>query len=277
MEEGLGEIGRLGVPLLVHAESPEVLAAAPPARGRRYAGYLASRPRDAEHVAVAQVIEAVRETGAHAHVVHLSSAEALTMIASARRSGLNVTVETCPHYLTVAAEEIADGDTLFKCAPPVRDAANREQLWRGLMGGALGQVVSDHSPCTLAQKNLDTGDFGSAWAGICSLQLGLSLVWTEAKRRGVSLTNVARWMSTAPAQLAGLARKGRIAPGFDADFCVFAPDASFLVDVTQLRHRNPVAPYGGRRLTGVVRDTLLRGERVDFKTARGRLLARGMG
>jgi allantoinase len=275
MEKGLGIARDLGAPLLVHAESEAVSAGIPVQHGRSYAAYLASRPREIENVAVAQIIEAARRTGGHAHIVHLSSADALPMIAFARGEGVRVTAETCPHYLAVGAEQIADGDTLFKCSPPIRDAANREHLWSGLKSGLLDQVVSDHSPCTVAMKHLDTGDFGSAWGGITSVQLGLSVVWTEARRRGVSLGKVVGCMSTRPAQLAGLSHKGRIEVGFDADFCVFAPDQSFAVDPTRLYHRHPVTPYLGRTLMGVVRDTLLRGEPVDMQEPRGRLLARG--
>ncbi len=275
MEAGLAILRDLGAPLLVHCESEEVSARMKVPHGRNYADYLASRPREIENVAVAQVIEAARRTGGQAHVVHLSSSDALSMIASARRDGVRVTAETCPHYLVMSAEEIGDGQTPFKCSPPIREAANRELLWGGLKDGVLDQVVSDHSPCTVAMKNLDTGDFGSAWGGITSLQLGLSVVWTEARRRGVSLGEVAGWMSTKPAQRAGLPNKGRIAVGFDADFCIFAPDQSFVVDPTKLYHRNQVTPYVGRTLTGAVTDTLLRGRSIDMQEPRGRLLARG--
>ncbi|MHB8612055.1 MAG: allantoinase AllB [Candidatus Dormibacteraceae bacterium] len=275
MEQGLGIACDLGAALLVHAESEEVAAAIEVRHGRSYPAYLGSRPRAIENVAVAQVIEAARRTGGHAHVVHLSSSDALAMIAAARTAGVRVTAETCPHYLAVAAEQIGDGDTLFKCSPPIREAANRDRLWSGLKDGVLDQVVSDHSPCTVAMKHLATGDFGSAWGGITSVQLGLSVVWTEARRRGVSLGEVAGWMSTKPAELAGLRRKGKIEVGFDADFCIFAPDQSFVVDPTTLHHRHPVTPYVGRTLTGAVRDTLLGGESIDMQEPRGRLLARG--
>jgi allantoinase len=243
--------------------------------GRSYAAYLATRPREIENVAVAQVIEAARHTGGHAHIVHLSSSDAVPMIAAARKEGVRVTAETCPHYLAVAAGEISDGDTRFKCSPPIREAANRELLWAGLIEGVLDQVVSDHSPGTVAMKHLDTGDFGSAWAGVSSLQLGLPVVWTEARRRGVSLGSVARWMSSGPAELAGLSRKGRIEVGFDADFCIFAPDESLTVVPAKLQHRHPVTPYAGRTLNGVVRETLLRGQSIDLQEPRGQLLARG--
>ncbi len=266
----------LGAPLLVHAEDAQASAAIPAARGPRYADYLAARPRGLENLAIAQVIEAARETGGHAHVVHLSSSDALPMIASARREGVPVTAETCPHYLALTAEEIGDGQTAFKCSPPIRETVNRELLWDGLKTGVLDMVVSDHSPSTPQMKD-PGGDFGAAWGGISSLQIGLPVVWTQARDRGFSLTDVARWMAEAPAQLAGLSSKGRIAPGFDADFCVFAPDEPFIVDPARLLHRHPVTPYAGRRLAGRVRATILRGELTDQSRPRGRLLERSAG
>ena len=273
MEQGLRVLCDLDAVLLVHAESAEAAARIPPARGRSYAAYLASRPRALEDIAVAQVIAAARSTGAKAHIVHLSSSDALPMIASARREGVRVSAESCPHYLTLTAEEIGDGATAFKCSPPIREAANRELLWDGLRDSVLDLVVSDHSPCTVAMKELDSGDFGAAWGGVSSLQLGLPLIWTEARRRGFSLANVAAWMAERPAALAGLDRKGRIAPGLDADFAVLAPDESFVVDPAALHHRHPVTPYAGRTLTGVVRQTFLRGTPIDPEHPRGRLLA----
>ena len=274
MEQALSVLRGFGTPLLVHAESAEAAAAIGEASGRRYADYLASRPRGVENLAVAQVIEAARRTGGHAHIVHLSSSDALPMIASARREGVPVTAETCPHYLALTAEEIADGATACKCSPPIREAANRDLLWDGLRDGVLDLVVSDHSPSTAAMKELGSGDFGAAWGGISSLQLGLPVVWTQARRRGFTLADVAVWMAERPARLAGLSGKGRIAPGYDADFCVFAPDESFTVDPARLYHRHPVTPYAGHRLRGVVRDTILRGEPVEAAHPRGRLLGR---
>jgi allantoinase len=275
MEQALSVLRGLGSPLLVHAEDAEAAAAIGEASGRRYADYLASRPRGVENLAVAQVIEAARRTRGHAHIVHLSSSDALPMIASARREGVPVTAETCPHYLALAAEEIADGATAFKCSPPIREAANRELLWDGLRDGVLDLVVSDHSPSTATMKEVGSGDFGAAWGGISSLQLGLPVVWTQARRRGFTLGDVAAWMAQRPAGLAGLTRKGRIAPGYDADFCVFAPDECFTVDPARLYHRHPVTPYAGHRLHGVVRGTILRGEPAEAARPRGRLLARG--
>ncbi|MEU8267126.1 allantoinase AllB [Sphaerisporangium sp. NPDC049002] len=260
--------------LLVHAESEAKLASCPPPGGRRYRDFLASRPARVERAAVATVIGAARRTGARAHIVHLSGAEALPLIAAARRDGVRITAETCPHYLSLCAEEIPDGATEFACCPPIREAANREPLWSGLVRGTLDLVVSDHSPCAAELKHRDTGDFGAAWGGISSLQLALPVVWTEARRRGISLAEVVRWMSERPARLAGLAAKGRIAPGYDADLCVFAPDEGFTVRVEDLHHRQPVGPYTGRRLYGTVRRTWLRGRDIDPLHPAGRLLAR---
>jgi allantoinase len=272
MEEALRLVRGFGAPLIVHAESNEVAAGLKTVHGPRYADYLRSRPRGLENLAVAQIIEAARRTGGHAHVCHLSSSDALPMIASARREGVQVTAETCPHYLTLCAEDIGDGETTCKCSPPIREAANRELLWQGLRARTLDLVVSDHSPCTTGMKTADGGDFVTAWGGISSLQYTLPLVWSGAKRRGFSLADVARWMSEGPARLAGLGSKGCIAIGRDADFCVFAPDETIVVDPAECHHRNPGTPYDGRTLTGAVRFTILRGERVDGALPRGRLL-----
>ncbi|HEX8079267.1 MAG TPA: allantoinase AllB [Jatrophihabitans sp.] len=260
--------------LIAHAEDPVVIAAAPEPAGRSYRSFVASRPPDAETEAISWFLNAVRETGCRAHLVHLSSAAALPLIAAARGEGLPVTVETCPHYLSLAAEQVPDGATQFKCCPPIREQANRERLWQALSDGLIDCVVSDHSPCTAELKRLDTGDFAAAWGGIASLQLALPVTWTQAGSRGHTLAELAGWMASGPARLAGLAGKGAIAPGYDADFAVFAPDQSFVVDPARLRHRNPVTPYAGARLRGVVRETWLAGERIDGHTPRGRLLHR---
>ncbi|HEX4356892.1 MAG TPA: allantoinase AllB [Pseudonocardia sp.] len=270
----LAEVAALGALMIVHAEDPGLVT---DAAGRRYADFLASRPRAAEDTAIAGLLELAERTGARVHVLHLSSADALPMIAAAKAAGLPITAETCPHYLTLTAEEVPDGDTRFKCCPPVREAGNRDALWAGLADGVIDLVVSDHSPSTEDLKRLDTGDFGAAWGGIASLQLGLPVVWTEARRRGHSLADVLTWMSARPAALAGLSGKGRIAPGADADLVVFAPDEPFTVDVGRLHHRNPVTPYAGRPLTGAVRATWLRGTVIETDTGaepRGRLLSR---
>jgi allantoinase len=220
------------------------------------------------------VVGAARGTGARVHVLHLSSSDALPMIASARRDGVQITVETCPHYLTFASEEVPDGATQYKCCPPVREADNREMLWQGLAAGLIDCVVSDHSPCPPELKRPDTGDFAAAWGGISSVQLGLAAVWTAAADRGHGLADVARWMAQRPAELVGLGRKGRIAVGADADLVAFDPDAVSTVDAARLLHRHPVTPYAGRRLRGAVRNVWLRGAPVDG-APRGRLLVRG--
>jgi allantoinase len=273
LAEVLPVLRDLDMPLLVHAEDAGAIDHAPAAGGRQYRDFLASRPRGAENLAIAQVIELARATGARVHILHLSSSDALPMIASARRDGVAVTAETCPHYLTFAAEEVPDGATQFKCCPPIREASNRELLWEGLRSGVVDCVVSDHSPCTPELKRLEDGDFGAAWGGIASLQLGLPAVWTQARARGFGLADVVRWMAVNPARLAGFWSTGRIEFGADADFVVFAPDEPIVVDAAGLHHRHPVTPYDGLRLTGAVRSTWLRGVEIDLAgEPRGRLI-----
>ena len=252
----------VGLPLLAHAELD--LGAAPDDDDpHRYARYLRSRPAAWEDAAVELLIRLARETGCAVHVVHLSSSSALPQIERAKDEGLPITVETCPHYLCLEAESIPDGATQFKCAPPIRERANREALWRGLARGVIDLVVTDHSPCTPALKEKGHGDFREAWGGIASLQLGLPTVWTEARRRGHGVADVATWMSARPAALAGLGqRKGRIAPGFDADLVIWDPEAEIAVDAAHLFFRHKISPYLGRRLFGRVDRTVLRGQVV---------------
>jgi allantoinase len=261
--EAMAELARFDGLLIVHAEDPGLISAAPPPRGPRYADFLASRPAAAEERAVAGLLELAAEYRTRVHVLHLSAASVLPLLAGARRDGLPVTAETCPHFLTLTAEQVPDGATEFKCCPPIREAANQDALWQALADGLIDCVVSDHSPATFELKRPPGGDFGSAWGGISSLQLGLPAVWTEARRRGHTLSDVARWMSQGPAALAGLHRKGAIAPGRDADFAVLDPDAAFTVDPARLHHRNPVTAYAGRTLQGVVTATYLRGHPVS--------------
>jgi len=269
------ETARVGALMIVHAEDGHLLDESA-LDGTHYAGFLASRPRAAEEAAVDLVLARARETGGRAHVVHLSDADAVAALRAARQSGVDVSVETCPHYLTFDAEHIADGATELKCCPPIREADNRDLLWAGLAEGVIDTVVSDHSPCTPELKRLDSGDFGQAWGGIASLQLGLPAVWTQARERGHGLPDVARWMAEHPARQVGLTRKGRIAVGADADLCLFAPDETFVVDPARLHHRHPVSAYAGRTLRGVVRRTWLAGRPVDLDgEPRGRLLSRG--
>ncbi|MFJ9090743.1 allantoinase AllB [Streptomyces globisporus] len=259
LANSLGEITDFGGLLIVHAEDPHHLTAAPQRDGRKYAAFLASRPRDAENTAIENLIAQARRLGARVHVLHLSSSDALPLIAAAKREGVRVTVESCPHFLTLTAEEVPDGATEFKCCPPIREAANQDILWAGLADGTIDCIVSDHSPST---ADLKTPDFATAWGGISSLQLGLPAIWTEARRRGHSLDDVARWMSTAPAELAGLTRKGAIEAGRDADLAILAPEATFTVDPARLEHRNRVTAYAGKTLHGVVTSTWLRGQRI---------------
>jgi allantoinase len=277
LADAMAEIARFGGLLIAHAEDPDVIAAAPAAHGRHYPDFLASRPPAAEQRAIAGLLEQTRRTGCRTHIVHLSAAQSLPLIAQAKAEGLPVTAETCPHYLCLSAESVPEGATQFKCCPPIRDEANRDQLWQALRDGLIDCVVSDHSPCTVAAKKLDTGDFGDAWGGIASVQLGLPVMWTEAAARGVTLVDLMRWMAAAPVALTGLTDRGIIAPGLRADFAVFAPEESFIVDPATLRHRNPVSPYAGRTLRGVVRETWLRGEPVGARRD-GRLIdARRLG
>lgn len=275
LARSMAEIAGFGGLLIVHAEDPHHLAEAPQRSGPAYADFLASRPRDAENTAIEGLIAHAKRLNARVHVLHLSSSDALPLIAAAKREGVRVTVESCPHFLTLTAEEVPDGATEFKCCPPIREAANQDALWAGLADGTIDCIVSDHSPCT---TDLKTPDFASAWGGISSLQLGLPAIWTEARRRGHSLDDVARWMSAAPAALAGLTRKGAIEAGRDADFAVLAPDATFTVDPAELFHRNQVTAYAGKTLHGVVRSSWLRGVRIAsdgvLAEPAGRLLER---
>jgi allantoinase len=253
----LRRLTELDALLIVHAEDPAALDAAPPAGGVRFADFVASRPPVVEDTAVRRLAAAAADAGARVHVVHLSSAGAVPEVAAARAAGTRITAETCPHYLALAAEDVPDGATEFKCCPPIRDRGNRDALWAALADGTIGCVVSDHSPCPPALK---AGDFGQAWGGIASVQLGLPVVWTAARSRGHRLAEVVRWMAAGPARLVGLhGRKGTIAVGADADLVAFDPDARLTVDPATLRHRHPVTPYAGAELTGVVHHTWLRG------------------
>jgi allantoinase len=267
LERALEEIAGLGSVLIVHAEDPGVLDSHANNGGVDYHQFVESRPDDAEITAIERVIAGVRRTGARAHILHLSSAQALPALRAARSEGLPITVETCPHYLTIAEEHIPDGATRFKCCPPIRDEANRDALWHALLDGDIDIVVTDHSPATVELKTRGEGDFQLAWGGIAGLQLGLSAVWTEAQRRGIPLETVLGWMSRGPADFVGLSHKGRIAVGADADLAVFAPEQSYTVRADELLHKNPVSAYDGRELRGVVRQTWLRGVELSPRSS----------
>jgi allantoinase len=283
----LPKLAALGAPLLAHAELPEpiekaVASLSKSASPRKYATWLAARPREAENEAVALLLRLGTEFGARIHIVHVSSADALALLRRAKAAGGAVTAESCPHYLTFAAEEIADGATEFKCAPPIRERENREKLWQGLGDGTLDFIVTDHSPCPPAMKLQEEGDFLRAWGGIASLQLSLPSVWTEARGRGYAVTHLANWLCERPARLAGLAgKKGAIAMGCDADFVIWDADAKCRVEPAQLHHRYKVTPYAGRELAGRVETTFLRGrkifERGEFPAGPvGHVLQRGV-
>ena len=260
-------LGEVGVPLLVHAEleCPVDDLAGDDGRvnWRRYLTYLRSRPRRFEDEAIRMMVGLCRDTGCRTHIVHLSSSNALGDVQRAKAEGLPFTAETCPHYLTLSAEEVPDGDTIYKCAPPIREAENQALLWQGLEAGIIDFVISDHSPCVPALKRLDVGDFEAAWGGIASLALGLPAVWTRARARGITVPQLTRWMSEAPARFIGLGeRKGALAPGYDADVVVWDPDAAFVLTAEQLKFRHRVSPYLGRRFYGVVEATWVGGALV---------------
>jgi allantoinase len=262
LRRAAAQLADLGGLLLVHAEDPACLGAVCGAAGTGYSAFQRSRPPEAETSAIRAVIDAARRTGVRAHILHVSSADAIELLAAARADGLAVSSETCPHYLALAAEEVPARATEFKCCPPIRERANADRLWAGLLAGGIDCVVSDHSPCPPELKLAGTGDFAGAWGGIASLQLSLPVVWTSGRERGCRLADLARWMAAGPADLAGLAAKGRIAVGYDADLVAFAPDAGFVVEPGMLAHRHKLTPYAGRRLTGVVRRTWLRGREI---------------
>jgi len=267
LERALPAIAQSGLPLLVHAELAGSIDAAVErlreADWRRFSTYLASRPDEAELAAIRIMIDLCRRYRFRLHIVHLATAQALPLLNAARAEGLPITAEACPHHLHFAAEDIADGDTLKKCTPPIRGRANREALWQGLRDGSIDLIATDHSPCPLEMKRLDEGRFDLAWGGIASLSLALPVVWTDAARRGFALDDVARWMSAGPAALAGLSdRIGSLEAGRNANFVVFDPEAEFIVTSDRLHYRHAISPYMGETLKGVVKATYLRGKPV---------------
>jgi allantoinase len=263
--EALTEVARFDGLMIVHAEDAAVLDAAPAPPSRAYADFLLSRPDESERAAISQVLDGARETGARVHVLHLSSARALDLIADAKAEGLRVTVETCPHYLCFAAETIPDASPQFKCCPPIRDRGNREELWAALRAGVIDTVVSDHSPATAEEKNRGDGDLQLAWGGVSGLQVGFSAVAQEARRRGIALEQVSRWMSRNTADLVGLSHKGRIEVGADADLAVYDTGVTFRIEATRLAHRNPISAYDGLTYGGRVTRSVVRGNAIDVE------------
>ena len=269
LRAALPNVAQTGLPLLVHAELPRPVDEATRRLQnqnedwRRYSTYLQSRPEEAELSAIRLLLSLCREYKFRLHIVHLSASSALSELSAARAEGLSVSIETCPHYLHFCAEDISDGATLCKCAPPVRSRENREKLWQGLKDGIIDLVATDHSPCPPPMKRIEEGNFSTAWGGIASLSIALPVMWTEASRRGFTLNDLSRWMSEEPARLAGCSSsKGRIAKGRDADFVIFDPETEFVVTEGRLHYRHPISPYLGEKLRGVVKATYLRGQPV---------------
>jgi allantoinase len=267
LERAAPILAQAELPLLVHAESPETIEAATSqlsdADWKEYSTYLQSRPDTAEVDAIRLLIRLCRRFRFRVHIVHLATAGALEELDNARREGLPISVETCPHYLHFSAERIGISETLLKCAPPIRSFHNREGLWAGLQEGIIDLIASDHSPCPPEMKRQEEGDFSTAWGGIASLPLTLSVVWTGMKKRGIPLETISNWMARSPAALAGVStRKGSIAIGMDSDFVVFDPEARFKVADGMLHYRHPISPYVGEELYGSVRYTFLRGEQI---------------
>lgn len=269
LRTAIKELVRLNALLIVHAEVPapveratnvQVSASEDP---RRYSTFLRTRPNQAEDEAIALVVRLSRETGARVHIVHHSSASSLSLLRDAKKEGVPITIETCPHYLSFAAEDIPDGATEFKCCPPIRERENSEKLWNALDEGLIEMIVSDHSPCPPFMKCSDSGDFLQAWGGISSLQLRLPIMWTAARMRGYSIGRITDWLSSAPARLAGFQnKKGSIAVDHDADVVIWNPDEEFVVATEALYHRHKLTPYEGQTLRGVVRQTYLRGQKI---------------
>jgi allantoinase len=271
LREALPELTRLNSLLIVHAEVPGPIerAGLPSCHGETgdcataYKTFLESRPREAENEAVELMLRLSREFGTRVHIVHHSSADALPLLVEAKRAGLNITAETCPHYLTFASEDVPDGATEFKCCPPIRERENREQLWQALGEGTLDMIVSDHSPCPPELKQKESGDFLAAWGGISSLQFRLPVVWTEAQKRGFGICELAEWLCRAPARLVGLeTRKGSIKVGCDADLVIWNPKQTSKIQSDTIHHRHKLTPYAGRDFVGAVETTFLRGRKV---------------
>jgi len=284
LREAMPELTALNAALLVHSELPgpieEATSQLANADGKKYSIWLRSRPSTAEDEAIAMLIRLSKEFGTRVHVVHLSSASAVPLLTRAKAEDIEITVETCPHYLAFAAEDIPDGATQFKCAPPIRERENQERLWDAVRSGFFDLIASDHSPAPAEMKCTGTGDFMRAWGGIASLQLILPIVWTQARARAVDIPQLAKLLCRGPAQFAGLGRKGAIAPGCDADFVVWQPEESFRVDAQALYHRHKLTPYAGQTLYGVIQSTFLRGQQIYssgkfLAEENGRVLIRG--
>ena len=261
LREALPIFANKGIPILVHAELEN--GAIQSENHSTYKSFQDSRPKSWENNAVKLLIQLSKEFDARIHIVHLSSADILAEIAQTRNDGYPISVETCPHYLHFSSEHISDGDTRFKCAPPIWESDNKEKLWSGLENGLINFITSDHSPCTAELKNLEVGDFEKAWGGISSIQFTLPVIWTECKTRGYSMDQLINWMSKQPAKFIGKdQQKGQISPGFDADLVCWNPDEKYIIQKEAIHHKNKLTPYEGESLYGVVNATFLRGQKV---------------
>mgnify|MGYP002394944008 FL=1 len=261
LREALPIFANKGIPILVHAELEN--GAIQSEDHSTYKSFQDSRPKSWENNAVKLLIQLSKEFDARIHIVHLSSADILAEIAQTRNDGYPISVETCPHYLHFSSEHISDGDTRFKCAPPIWESDNKEKLWSGLENGLINFITSDHSPCTAELKNLEVGDFEKAWGGISSIQFTLPVIWTECKTRGYSMDQLINWMSKQPAKFIGKdQQKGQISPGFDADLVCWNPDEKYIIQKEAIHHKNKLTPYEGESLYGVVNATFLRGQKV---------------
>ena len=261
LREALPIFANKGIPVLVHAELEN--GATQSEDHSTYKSFQDSRPKSWENNAVKLLIQLNKEFDARIHIVHLSSADILAEIAQTRNDGYPISVETCPHYLHFSSEHISDGDTRFKCAPPIWESDNKEKLWSGLENGLINFITSDHSPCTAELKNLEVGDFEKAWGGISSIQFTLPVIWTECKTRGYSMDQLINWMSKQPAKFIGKdQQKGQISPGFDADLVCWNPDKKYIIQKEAIHHKNKLTPYEGESLYGVVNATFLRGQKV---------------
>ena len=281
LKEAMNTLAPVDGLLIIHAEDDSTISNSPSPNSKNYEDFLNSRPRSAENIAIANVINLAQETGARVHILHLSSAEALDMIVKAKAAGIKISAETCPHYLSLSAEEVSEGLTQYKCCPPIREQENQDKLWEGVLSGVIDFIASDHSPCTPDLKVPELGDFQKAWGGISSLELGLSIIWTAGARYNITLSDLAQWLSTKPAQFAGVSGKGSISVGNDADIIAFDPEHVREIDAAKLHHRNPVSPYNGKHLRGYVTHTWLRGTLIyqqgEFKGApQGKFLNKGV-
>lgn len=274
-------IAKHKLPLLVHCEVPgDQNSKNNQATDKQsYQHYLASRPKAWENNAIALMIRLCEEYSCHVHIVHLSSADSIDQIRKAKEKGLPLTVETAQHYLYFQAEDIQNGKIAFKCAPPIREKANNDLLWKALQDGTIDFVATDHSPAPPELKQLDSGDFTTAWGGVASIQFALPILWTVARKRNIGLEKMATWLSEKPARFIGSKdKKGKIAKGFDADLCVWNPHATFTIEESMIRHRHKVTPYMSETLNGLVKQTYLAGKIMfnqgKFSSPDGKLIMR---